>query len=311
MENKLTVRQFLDQASVKKRFRDILGNRAGGFISSILSAVSMNKDLALCPPESVVSSAAIAASLNLPINPSLGMAHIVPYRNKQGVKIAQFQMGWKGFIQLAVRSGKYNHINVTEVYEGDIKSINRFTGVITFNEGQIDNYKNRPIVGYLLYFCLVAGYEKFFYMTKQECEAHGKKYSKSYETGNWKKDFDSMAKKTVVKMGLSKYGILSVEMEKAISTDQGVVDDSGEVVDYPDNPQNETRELSDDEVIVEQSPKQKYNTLKLEAATKGKLKELNAIIKAHQEESGKDEASWSDVDFNFLNKNIEEELNKK
>lgn len=117
-----------------------------------------------------------------------------------------------------------------------------------------------------------------------------------------------MAKKTVVKMGLSKYGILSVEMEKAISTDQGVVDDSGEVVDYPDNPQNDVRELSEDEVKVEQTPKQRYETLKLQIATAGKIKEFNGLIKGHEEESERKEKEFTDADLEFLIKNMEKLL---
>ncbi len=131
------IRSILNKVDVKKRFEDMLGNSAASFMSSIISAVSLNKALSECDPTSVVSAAAVAASLGLPINASLGFAHIVPYNTKiddRWVSIAQFQMGWKGFVQLALRSGQYKTINVVPVREGQIKRQNTFTGEIEFNE---------------------------------------------------------------------------------------------------------------------------------------------------------------------------------
>ena len=282
------IKTYLANPAVKKKFEEILGKKAPGFISSIVSAVTMNPRLAQCPPDSVVAAAAIAASLDLPINPSLGMAHIVPYNN-----VASFQMGWKGFIQLGMRSGMYSLMNISEVHEGDIKKINRFTGEIEFNEEQVDNFEKRPIVGYCFYFRLTTGFEKYFYMTKEQCEQHGKRYSMSYNSGNWKKDFDGMARKTVVKQALSKYGVLSIEMQKAMTTDQAVVDDKGDVIDYPDNPQNADFQVVDDNKI-EQTPKQQYNTLKLQLRNVGKDTELNDIIKGCEELCGKPEAKFGD-----------------
>jgi len=301
----------LNSHSVKNKFTDILGGaRAPAFISSIISAVSLNKDLKLCPAQSVISSAAIAATLDLPINPSLGMAHIVPYKDKTGARVAQFQMGWQGFIQLGMRTGKYQTMNIAVIHEGDIKSINRFTGDIVFNDSQILGWENRPVVGYLFYFRLVNGYEKYCYMTKAEAEVHGKKYSKSYATGNWTKDFDGMAKKTVVKMGLSKYGILSVEMQQAITTDQAVIGDDGNVIDYPDNDADEPAAI-DTEVKIIQTPRQIYETLKLQLGTAGKLKEINEILKGHAEISGHDEKTWTEADLIEINKQMAAEVDKK
>jgi recombination protein RecT len=165
---------------------------------------------------SVITSAMIAASMDLPINPSLGFAHIVPYGG-----VAQFQIGWKGVIQLALRSGKYETINLAKIKEGQIRSRNSFTGDIDFQEDST----SEKVVGYLLYFKLVNGYRKFFYMTAEECEAHGKRYSATYKKGfgRWQEDFEAMALKTVAKLGLSKYGLLSVEMQKAVEYDQATV----------------------------------------------------------------------------------------
>jgi recombination protein RecT len=213
----MTLKALLATTNVRSRFEDMLGKKAAGFISGVLSAVSLNKALSSADPQTILSAAAIAAALDLPINSSLGFAHIVPYKGQ-----AQFQMGWKGFVQLAMRSGQYKTMNVAVVYEGEIKYQDRVTGHMEFdNEGK----KSDVIVGYVAYFRLLNGFEKFIYMTKAQAEAHGKRYSQSYGSDNsqWKKNFDAMALKTVIKMLLSKWGILSVEMQKAITFDQAVV----------------------------------------------------------------------------------------
>lgn len=301
------IKTYLANPAVKKKFEEILGKKAPGFISSIVSAVTMNPRLAQCAPDSVVASAAIAASLDLPINPSLGMAHIVPYSN-----VAQFQMGWKGFIQLGMRSGLYKLMNACIVYEGDIKEINRFTGEIIFNDEQVDNYEKRPVIGYCFYFKLTTGFEKYFYMTKQQCEQHGKKYSKSYTTGNWKNEFDAMALKTVVKQALSKYGILSIEMQKAIETDQAVVNDKGDVIDYPDNPKNISDHVEvTEEAKVEQTPKQQYNTLKLQLKAAGKEAEMNEIIKGCIEIMGRTESKFIHDDYKLCIEQMTIELGEQ
>lgn len=221
------LKSLINTDQVKQRFQEMLGSRAPAFMSSVISAVGTNPSLKKCEPMSVISAAAIAASMDLPINQSLGFAYIVPYGDN-----AQFQIGWKGIIQLAMRSGQYKTINITPVYEGQIKSHNPFTGEMEFNAQATSD----QTVGYLLYFKLLNGYEKYFYMTKEQCQAHGKKYSKqfAYGKGRWAEDFDSMALKTVAKLGLSKYGILSLDMQKAIELDQSETKDDAVV--YSDNP---------------------------------------------------------------------------
>jgi recombination protein RecT len=189
----------------------------------------------------IISAAAVAASLDLPVNPSLGFAHIVPYKdNKEGRVIAQFQLGWRGFNQLAMRSGQYKTMNVTQVYEGELIKYNRITGDMEFN---LEGKTSDVVVGYVAYFKLLNGFEKYWYMTKEEAQKHGKRYSKSYESGQWTKDFDAMAKKTVIKMLLSKFGILSIEMQKAIETDQAVIKEDG-TPEYIDS-NNSADELGD------------------------------------------------------------------
>ena len=222
---------LLKSDSINKRFSDMLGKKAPGFLSSILSAVSSNLKLKEADPMSVVAAAAIAATLDLPINSNLGFAHIVPYSGK-----AQFQMGWKGFVQLALRTSEYATINCAVVHEGELIEHNAFTGDMKFDQSA---KKSDTATGYVAYFKLLNGFEKYFYMDMEEMKAHGQKYSKSYSfsTGRWKQDFDSMALKTVLKLLLSKYGILSIGMETAIQADQSVITAEGEY-EYTDREEN-------------------------------------------------------------------------
>ena len=235
---KKTVSAILSQDAVKSRFNDILGKTANAFMSSIISATKSNPTLAECEPNSVISSAVIAATLNLPIQSNLGFAHIVPYNQKDSngnvVKVAQFQMGYKGFIQLALRTSQYKNINASEVYDGELVNHDRITG-----EVELDTKKKKSdrVIGYVAYFKLINGFEKMLYMTKEQLQGHGSKYSKSYSNkyGRWQQDFDSMALKTVIKLLLSKYGILSVDMQTAIITDQAIIKDADTMeVEYVD-----------------------------------------------------------------------------
>ena len=233
----VTLKSMLGNDNVKARFQEILGKKAPAFISSILSVANSNTLLQKADPKTVMNSAVIAATLDLPINPNLGFAYIVPFGGQ-----AQFQLGYKGFVQLAMRSGQYKTINVREVYEGEIVSENKFTGEYEFGEKTSDK-----IVGFMSYFKLTNGFEKFLYMSREELEAHGKKYSQTYKRGGglWASDFDAMCKKTCLKMLLSKYGILSIEMQRAQTFDQSIVKSdliNGNIedadIDYNDNPQS-------------------------------------------------------------------------
>ena len=226
----ITLKGMLGSEAVKKRFNELLGKKAPGFISSLLSVVNNNKLLAKADPVTVISAGAMAAALDLPINQNLGFAYIVPYGGQ-----AQFQMGYKGYIQLAMRTGQYKSINADVVYEGEIKSVNRFTGEFEFGERT-----SNTVVGYMAYFKLVNGFEKYLYMTIEEMQAHAKKFSKNYKGGTEKwglTDFHTMAIKTVLKRLLSKFGILSIEMQGmeqvaiAMANDGGVITDNGDGFD--------------------------------------------------------------------------------
>ena len=233
------IKQLLDIDVYKKRINEIMGKKAAPFMASIVN-VSNLPSLKDSDPNSIISSAIVAATLDLPIDQNLGFAYIVPYNTKEGKK-AQFQMGYRGYIQLAMRTGQYKTINAIEIYKGEIKRVNRLTGEMEFNDDE-DLIDRDTVVGYMAYFKLLNGFEKTLYMTKEEMERHAKKYSQSYssqkkwvvDSSLWSTDFDGMAIKTVIKRLLSKYGILSVEMQNAITNDQAVMNNEGNP-EYVDN----------------------------------------------------------------------------
>ncbi|MDK7740002.1 recombinase RecT [Veillonella nakazawae] len=232
-----TLKGMLEMPAYKNKFNEMLGKKAAGFMSSIIAVANNNKLLAKAEPSTVIGAAAQAAMLDLPINQSLGFAYIVPYKGA-----AQFQLGYKGYIQLAQRSGQYVDIGAKTVFEGELEYENRLLDKFKFGERTGDK-----VIGYLAYFRLTNGFEKMLFMELDEMIAHAKKYSKSYSGGTEKwglAEFDVMAEKTVLKRLLSKYGPLSIEsiqMSQALSNDGGVismnkdgefdVDFSGETID--------------------------------------------------------------------------------
>lgn len=226
------IQQYVRDDNVQRRITDLLKNRASQFTTSLVTAVNENSKLAGCEPQSVINAALTAASMDLPINQNLGFAYLIPYKGKNG-DVCQFQMGYKGFIQLAQRSGYYRTINVTEVRDGELKGIDRLSGDVEFEWIEDDKKRNKTkIIGYVAYIRLLSGFEKSLYWSVEDCEAHAKKFSKSYKFGSsiWKDDFDSMAKKTVLKQLLNKYGPLNTQLQEAIIKDQSVNDE------YIDNP---------------------------------------------------------------------------
>lgn len=225
-----TVRSLLSTDNVKVKFQEILKDRAAGFTANLAVMVNNSAALSKCEPLSVISAAVVSASLDLPLDPNLGFAYVIPFGDK-----AQFQIGYKGLIQLAQRSGQYKTINVTEVYDGELVSENRITGDYEFDS---TCRKSDKVIGYAAYFRLLNGFEKTVYQPIEQIDKHGKRFSQTYKKGFglWKDDFDSMAKKTVLKNLLSKWGILSIEMQKAVKFDQSTIKDveTGEV-EYIDN----------------------------------------------------------------------------
>ncbi len=217
------LKSLLNGDSVKTRFNEILGKKAPGFISSVISAVNGNTMLQTADPQSILNSAVIAATLDLPINSNLGLSAIVPYYDsKLRTTVAQFQLMYKGLIELCLRSGQFSSLIDEVVYEGQLVKKNKFTGEYIFDE---DSKTSDKVIGYMAYFRLVNGFEKTHYMTVGEVEAHAKKYSQSYKKGFgvWKDDFDTMARKTVLKLLLAKYAPKSIEMQLAITFDQATI----------------------------------------------------------------------------------------
>jgi recombination protein RecT len=228
-----TAKQFFQQDAVKKKFEELLGKRSSAFMTSVLQIVSNNSYLQNASPQSVFNAACVAATLDLPINNNLGFAYIVPYG-----KDAQFQMGYRGFIQLAQRSGQFKTISASPIYEGQLVEENPLTGfVFDFKVA-----KSGSPIGYAAYFELLNGFQKTLYMTTEELKQHGLRFSQTFKRGSglWKDDFESMALKTVLKLLLSKFAPLSVEMQRAVITDQGVIDNPDTLdVAYVDNTEPE------------------------------------------------------------------------
>lgn len=244
-QQQLTVKSLFGRDDVKKKFQEMLGKKAQGFITSVLQIVSQNHLLIKADPNSILQAAAVAATLDLPLNNNLGFAYIIPYNTKTKGKngqpdtykvVAQFQMGYKGFIQLAQRSGQFKTIAVSPIYDGQLIRQNPLTGFeFDFDIAVAPDAK---IIGYAGYFQLLNGFEKTLYMTVANINEHGAKYSKTFgdDYGLWKKDFDAMAGKTVLKLLLSKFAPMSIEMQKAVVTDQAVINNADtEDIDYVDH----------------------------------------------------------------------------
>lgn len=257
MEKEKSIVNYMTNEVVKKNIAETLGQKAPQFIASVASLVNSSNSLAECDRQSILSACLVAASLDLPINQNLGFAYIIAYNTKfkscdqEGkeittwVKKAQFQMGYKGFIQLAQRSGQFKTINVTDVKESELGNIDKLTGELTFNWVTDEKERDKlTTVGYVGYFKLINGFEKALYMTVEDLRKHGVRYSKSYKDGLWQTDFDAMASKTVIKLLLSKYAPMTTEMQKAQLADQAVIDNDN--YEYIDNKRVTPEEYAQD-----------------------------------------------------------------
>lgn len=250
------VKQLVSSDDVKKRFTEVLGQKTPQFLASIINTVAGSTKLKKCSANSIMSAAFVAATYDLPIDSNLGFSAIVPYNksvyNSQTKQwdetpIAQFQMMYKGFIQLAIRSGHYERMNYAVVYEDELKNYNPITGEIEFVTDfsqctQRNAGDETKIVGYYAWFRLKTGFSQELFMSKKAVDNHAKRYSQAYrydikekkKSSKWTTDFDAMALKTVIKLLLSKWGILSVDMQRAIQDDQKVYDEDGNGT-YGDN----------------------------------------------------------------------------
>ncbi|SFU39546.1 recombinase RecT [Alicyclobacillus macrosporangiidus] len=209
------IKQYLRTPAIKSRFDEVLKNRAPQFMSSIINLCNADPNLQACTPMSIISACMVAATLNLPVDRNLGYAWIVPYRdNKSGQVVATFQLGYRGYIQLALRSGQYRRINAVTIYKGELVSWNPLTEELVYDPRRKESDE---VEGYAGYFELLNGFTKTVFWTRDQIEAHRQRFSKTSKI--WDSDYEAMALKTVIRSLLGRWGILSVEMQEAYSRD--------------------------------------------------------------------------------------------
>ena len=258
------LKSALATQAIKKQIKSLLGDRSGHFMMAIVQVVEGTPQLQECDPQSIINASIASAVLNLPIEKNLGFAYIVPYKDKNKNMLAQFQMGYKGYIQLALRSGEYKYINAIEIKEGEIQKYNILTGELNLEFIEdLDKRLEAKTIGYASYIEFNNGFRNTFFMTEAQVKKHAEKYSQSYQydinnktkNSNWSKNFDAMALKTVLKLNLSKFGALSVEVQKALQTDGLVVnkiEDDGTIIgNFSDNTGDENIVLGDN---IEEKP---------------------------------------------------------
>jgi len=251
--------QFIANPRTQDYLTTVLAEKRASFVNNITALVANNATLQVCKPDTLLFASLKATALELPLDQNLGFAYVLPYKdNKTGVTSAQFQMGYKGFVQLALRTGQFKTLNATDVREGELVDEDFVTGDMTFKKAE--NRESLPIVGYCAYFRLLNGFEKYLYMTVEEVKAHALRFSQTFKRGYglWadKEMFDAMARKTVIKLLISKYAPLSVEMRDAIKADQSVMN-GADKYDYVDNQESAQPDASESakakakEVIVQ------------------------------------------------------------
>ena len=209
---------IMNEGTIRAQLKNSLKDKSGAFASSMVSYYSNDKGLLNCDPYDVAIECLKAAFLDLPLSNSLGFAYVVPYKNKP-----TFTIGYKGYIQLAMRTGQYKTINADCVYEGEFTGKNKLSGEV-FLDGEKESDE---VIGYFAYYKTTNNFEKTIYMTKEEITAWAKKYSPSFNTSfsPWKTEFDKMAQKTVLRRLISTYGIMSIQMQDALSSDNDSVED--------------------------------------------------------------------------------------
>lgn len=245
---KLGITTYLSNDAVKNQINSIVGGKNGPrFISSIVSAVNANSQLQQCTNQSILSGALLGESLNLSPSPQLGQYYLVPFNDREKGKVAQFQLGYKGYIQLAIRSGQYKKLNVLAIKEGELIRFDPLNEEIEVKLIEDEEAREQAeTVGYYAMFEYTNGFRKAIYWSKKKMEAHAMKYSMGYRAKKgytfWEKDFDGMAYKTMLRQLISKWGIMSIDMQTAIDADMAVINADG-TKNYVDN---------EDENIIEQ-----------------------------------------------------------
>jgi recombination protein RecT len=319
-EQKQTFSAFLAQNAMKKKINEMVGGEKGQqFITAIISAVSTNPGLAECDHSSIVSAALLGQSLNLTPSPQLGQYYLVPFNDKKrGCKVAQFQLGYKGYIQLAIRSGYYKKINVLAIKEGELIKYDPLAEEIEVNLIEDDELREATTtIGYYAMFEYQNGFRKTMYWSKKKMLAHANKYSQAFNSESyknlqegkipqsdlwkyssfWYKDFDGMAYKTMLRQLISKWGIMSIEMQEAYTKDMATIKENGEY-EYVDNIEttyDEQEPTLANENINEQTVIEKPVQEEEKIGTPKKAAEKAKIVKEEVEETQTTKVSDNNV----------------
>lgn len=234
---KMSMTAFLTNDAAKQRINEVIGGKDGQrFISAIISAVNTNPALQECSNQSILNAALLGESLKLSPSPQLGQYYMVPFNDKEKGKVAQFTLGYKGMLQLAIRSGQYKRLNVLAIKEGELVKYDPLNEEIEVNLIEDETIREQtPTAGYYAFFEYTNGFKKCLYWSKEKMENHAKKYSQGYakdlKNGTnwtfWSKDFDGMAYKTMLRQLISKWGIMSIEMQTAIDSDMAIINEDG------------------------------------------------------------------------------------
>lgn len=280
-----TLKEFLGSDVAKKQMKALLKDKAGYFAMALMQVVDGNKQLQNAEPQSIFNAGIASAILGLPIEKNLGFSYIVPYKSK-----AQFQIGYKGFIQLALRTGQYKLINSTAIKEGEIKLKNRLTGEIDFNFIEDDDLRDTlKTVGYASYIEFNNGFRNTFYMSISQMQKHAAEYSVAYkydlkygkDSSVWTTNFDAMALKTVLKLNLAKFGALSVDFEKALQLDGATINkvqDNGTLeAEYTDNGEDKIKVLGSPDERDKPTTKEMQELLRM-----GNEKNIDVLKKAKE-----------------------------
>lgn len=272
----MQLKEYVFADETKKKFESLLKERTSTFLTSLVQIANSNDLLKKAEPISIINAALTAATLDLPLNNNLGFAWIVPFNDsKSGTTLAQFQLGWKGFVQLAQRSGQFKSIYSSPVCKGQISGNNPLDGY------EFDfSVKSDEVVGYAARFTLLNGFAATMYMSKEEVERHAKKYSQTYKRGSgvWKDNFDAMAKKTVIKLLLSQFAPLSVTMQTALLADQSVINET-------ENGDFEYIDNSKDLEIISHEDLEVLYSIKKSSLTDAQVKNYDRIIKEKEKSS--------------------------
>ena len=243
---RLGITAYLTNDAVKNQINQVIGGKNGTrFISSVVSAVNNNPALQECTNQSILSGALLGESLNLSPSPQLGQYYLVPFNDKNKGKVAQFQLGYKGYIQLAIRSGQYKKLNVLAIKEGELVRFDPLNEEIEVKLIEDEEAREEaPTQGYYASFEYTNGFQKAIYWSKKKMEAHALKYSRGYQAKKgytfWEKDFDAMAYKTMLRQLISRWGIMSIDLMSAMDADMAVINEDG------------AKEYVDNEEIIEQ-----------------------------------------------------------